>query len=254
MYFHYQNLKKEAKETRYISHARFWLGRRPQLHCEWVVPGRNISMMLNLNGYGETAIGGHIGLWLFTFYWGIKWPWLYSLIGKVTRRRDQKYTNGRDIGFTIDAEAVSISLWHDPMESRGDDPFWWHKYFFIKDMILGRAKCTTETLEEREVVIPMPENNYPATAKLIMYTWKRPRWFSEQMKRVSIDVPEGIPHEGKGENGWDCGEDRTYGTTTGKCQTIAEGVGMLVGSVLRERVRHGGWKDWTYKRDQKPGV
>jgi hypothetical protein len=68
MYFHYQNLKKVDKETRYISHARFWLGQSPQLHCEWVVPGRDISCEIALNDYEETAIGGHIGLYAFTFY------------------------------------------------------------------------------------------------------------------------------------------------------------------------------------------
>lgn len=250
MYYHYQNLKKDQKETNKITDFRFWLGQNPCLECEICIPPSVdiLSLQLNLNYYGDTAIGGHIIIWPFSLYWNIEWRPLYNFLNKITRRKGREYSNGRCIGFSLNKQSLSLSLWEDPMESDGRDPWWWRKYIFFDDFFLGKAKCSTEVLEEKDTVVPMPEKSYEAHAKLMMYTWKRPRWFTKQLKRVQIDVPEGIPHEGKGENSWDCGEDRTFGMTTGECSSIAQGVGDLVGSVLRDRVRYGGWSDWNYKR------
>lgn len=251
MRFHWQNLKKEEKSTRYIANGRFWLGRNPQLHVEWVVPSRSINFQLDINDYGDTAVGGSIGILFFTAYWGIEWIWLYNLLEKLTRRKDQKYTNGRNIGFNIDSHSLNIYLWNDPMESRAADPRWWNFHMNFSDFFLGKSKCSTEILEEREVLIPMPEKAYEGTAKLTLSTWTRPRWFAKQMKRVEIDCPEGLPHEGKGENSWDCGINRTTSMTTGECNSIPKGVGLLVGSVLDDRIRYGGWRDWKW--DKKLG-
>jgi hypothetical protein len=134
------------------------------------------------------------------------------------------------------------------MESRRDDPWWWHQYFDLGDIFFGHTTCAKEVLEERNVLIPMPEKSYESTAKLMLYTWTRPRWFSKSLKRVEIDVPEGLPHEGKGENSWDMGVDRTFGMITDECHSIAEGVGKLVGSVLNRRVRYGGYGDWNWQK------
>lgn len=248
MYFHYQNLKKEEKGSKYISNGRFWLGESPKFRAEWVVPGNDLSLKLNLNDYGDDAIGGHIGIWFFTFFWGVEWRPLYNFLEKITKRKDQTYTNGRQIGFTLGHGALSIAVWDDPMESRSVDPWWWHQYINLADFFFGRSKCTTEILEERDIVVPMPEKSYPAKAKMMLYTWSRPRWFDKKLKRVEIDVPGGIPHEGKGENSYDCGQDATFGMTTGECHSIAEGVGKLVGTVLHDRVRYGGWGDWNWQK------
>jgi hypothetical protein len=98
----------------------------------------------------------------------------------------------------------------------------------------------------------MPEGAYQGTAKLVLYEWSRPRWFTKRMKRCEIRVPAGIPHEGKGDNSWDCGADATFGMTTGECSSIPQGVGLLVGSVLRDRVEYGGWGDrnWNKQRER----
>lgn len=247
MYFHYQNLKKEEKSKHWF-YGRCWIGDKPQLSLDWVAPGKDLSFTLNLNHYGDTAIGGHIGLVLFTLYWGIDWRPLYSLLEKLTRRSDQKYTNGRTLGFSIDSSCAYLELWHDPMESRGQDPWWWRMSMYWYNLP-GRPVCKTEVLEERDVMIPMPEKSYPAQAKLMLYSWTRPFWFTKHLKRVQIDIPSGIPFPGKGENSWDCGDDAAYGMTTGECRSIAEGIGMLVGSVLNDRVRYGGWGNFNWQKD-----
>ncbi|HXI16285.1 MAG TPA: hypothetical protein VNM48_07925, partial [Chloroflexota bacterium] len=74
-------------------------------------------------------------------------------------------------------------------------------------------------------------------------TWGRRRWphwpLTRRMVRADVQVPEGVPHPGKGENAWDCGEDATYALTCAE-QTPEAAVGRLVESVLRDRRRYGG--------------
>jgi len=93
----------------------------------------------------------------------------------------------------------------------------------------------------------MPEKNYPAHAILADWTWTYPRWFSKTIRRCEIKIPGGLPHEGKGENSYDCGQDATFSIAT-KAKTIPEGVGQLVGSVLKDRVKYGGWGDYNWTK------
>lgn len=154
----------------------------------------------------------------------------------------------RKIELSYHSGALWWSLWGDEW---GDEKLWpkWRRgSFHFDDFFLGRSNCTRELMEHRAVAIPMPEKAYWGSVRLVRYTWKRPRWFAKSMIRAEIDVPEGIPHEGKGENSWDCGVDATYGMTTGPVRSIAEAVGMLVGSCLRDRVKYGGYKDWNWQK------
>lgn len=133
-------------------------------------------------------------------------------------------------------------------EWHASTPRWRKGAFHFQDFFFGKPTCSTEVVEERDVLVPMPEKSYQATAQLVRYTWSRPRWFDKVVIRCEIKVKEGIPHEGKGENSWDCGPDATYSMTTGECRSIAEGVGRMVGSILRDRVKYGGYKDWSWSK------
>lgn len=166
--------------------------------------------------------------------------------------RPFRLRDDRELGFSFHGGALWWDLWVDPM---GGYPCpqgkWRDSCFHFDDFFLGKSKCTREVLEERDVLVPMPEKAYPAHAKLMRYTWTRPRWFSKSIKRVEIDIPDGIPHEGKGENSWDCGHDATFSMTTGECNSIPEGVGKLVGSCLKDRVKYGGWGDWKWDKPKE---
>lgn len=156
----------------------------------------------------------------------------------------------REIKLSFHDRAAWWSLWCDPWSWSSKTPRWRHGSWHPIDTLLGRQNCQTRTIEERNVLVPMPEKAYEATAKLVEYTWKRPRSpFAKTMLRCEIEVPNGIPFEGKGENAWDCGQDATFGITTGECKSIPEGVGILVGSVLRSRVKNGGWGDWSWHKE-----
>lgn len=133
-----------------------------------------------------------------------------------------------------------------------DDAGWTHSRPKWRDGSwhpLGHRLVQSEkVIEQREVLVPMPERSYRAKAQLeeIRVGWdKLPRRFDATKRRVKIDMLEGeqVPHPGKGENSWDCDEDATFGMTT-PARTIEDGVGRLVASALRSRIRYGGanWK------------
>lgn len=249
MYYHSQNLSREDKDNKLI-HWRCWIGYKPQLTFYVSVPSSFWHIKLDLceNGWQEEAIGFSIACPLFYIAIGLNSKWPYNVLQSITKRKGREYTNGRDIGVSFHNGTLWVSLWNDPMESRREDPKWHNFNINFEDFIFGKTKSAKQVLEEREVEIPMPEKSYKGTAKLILYTWTRPRWFKKTMKRVEIDVPEGIPHEGKGENSWDCGKDATFGMTTGECESIAEGVGKLVGTCLNDRVKYGGYGDWNWNK------
>lgn len=166
-------------------------------------------------------------------------PYIFSLwlkIGGIL-----PYGEGRELSVRAHDGSVWLRLWTEPWDGKVHVFHW-------KRFIIGKSTYSETVLEERDILVPMPEKAYQAHAKLTEVTWSYPRWFKTTIKRVSIDIPEGIPHEGKGENSWDCGRDATYGMTC-QAKSIALGVGQLVGSVLHDRVRYGGYSDWDWKKD-----
>lgn len=107
----------------------------------------------------------------------------------------------------------------------------------IVDWLIGRAVCETTEQAMDPVLIPMPEGCYQAAVTRGARTWRR-RWYWPLRHRVDIwlDIPGGIPHAGKGENSWDCGDDALCGIGGA---TIEEAIGRAVSSVLSSRTRHG---------------
>lgn len=246
MYFHSQNLNDEIPK-KYWLNGRCWIGQSFQWNIEWTLPSRGFDISLDLNDYGETAIRVRISLWLFSLYIGIEWQPLYRLLEKITRRKGQKYTNGRCIGISWYAGTLNIDLWYDPMEWRSGDPKWWHMSFDFNHLLKGKPKFSEETLETREILVPMPEKAYKATATRTVRRWKYPRWFTSEVMSVNLDFEEGVPFEGKGENSWDCGPDATSSFSC-PAKTIPDAVGEFVGSLLNRRIRYGGWGDWEWKK------
>lgn len=245
MRFHYQNLNDSPKK--YLLHGRFWLGDKFQLNGEWCIPSKSFDLSLDLNHYGDTAIGGRISLWLVSLYLSVENRFLYNFFEKLTKRKDQKYTNGRCMGISWNNRIFRIDLWNDPMESRSVDPKWWHIVIDFDRLLKGRPIHSEKVLEEREIVIPMPEKSYSATARKLLWRVDYPRWFSREGITIDIKCPEGVPFEGKGENSWDCGKDATFEMSC-SARTIPEGVGKFVGSVLVDRVKNGGWRDYNWSK------
>lgn len=111
---------------------------------------------------------------------------------------------------------------------------------FRGDWILGKPRYTLEVLEEG---IPIVANvgqwdgdNYRGTAKHTRRTWKR-RFSTKVSDGYEIDMQEGIPFPGKGENSWDQGDDAYFGFGGA---TIEAALDHIVADTIKARERHGG--------------
>lgn len=246
MLFHSENLNdKQGKRQGWIlRHGRCWLHfscHNNTLAAEWCFQLCGPALELDLaHGSDDAAIGIHMGLIFFSFWLHFTNFRLERWISEKIKRPDEKYGNGRSIGFYWFQGTLWIHFWHDPMESRSADPWWWEFTFTPMDFFFGRVQCTHREIEKYRVEVPMPEACYPATVSIQEWKWKRSRlpWANRHIRsEITTDKP--IPFPGKGENAWDCGEDATQSMMCG-ASTPAEAVAKLVESVLHDRYRNGG--------------
>ena len=144
--------------------------------------------------------------------------------------------------------AIWFSLWGNLWEWSRKQPWWERTHSFdIPDFFLGRTKTTRETVREGiPVEIPMPEGVYRGMAKVERYNHKRPRWFARSRLSTWIEVPKGIPHSGKGENSWDCGDDGIWATGC-EGDDPAKAVQHFRDSVMKNRKRYGCASDEAVK-------
>lgn len=256
MYFHSQNLKKEDRTKDWI-HWRCWLGRETQLTFCIMIPSRfwHIDIDLCENGGQEEAIGFSVACPLFAIWIGFENSWLYNQLEKITKRKYEKHTNGRNIGLSYHDNTLWIKLWDDPMESRAVDPWWWSFSFNWKDFVLGKYKYSERLIKEGNIEIGMPEGSYEATYKVEERTWKRPRWpFTKTKESIYFDFPIGVPHEGKGENSWDCGMDGTFGIGTEWKGSLIDAVKDITIKLIQGRLRYGPLTSPEYAKWRKEGL
>lgn len=220
--------------------AWLWLkqderGANPMLGLSWAVTTRFVHAYVTLGGEDDFVVSvaaPGLALWLS----GER-----VLPGWLRRRlpRDDGYTTG--LSYFHEGRHLTWKLHYPEMESPRM-PRWRYWSVFVDDLLFGKAKYSTRVLSSTETVVPMPEKAYPATVTITEATWQRPRWFTERRIRAEVEVPGGVPHPGKGENAWDCGEDATHSLTT-LASTAEEAIGKFVASVLRDRAKYGG-RNW----------
>lgn len=155
----------------------------------------------------------------------------------------QAYTfSGRDFSVSFHDHAVFWSIGADDMGWSSGTPRWRHGAWHPLGHFMRQGD--PEVLEERDVLVPMPERSYKGKAKLERTRWgfgKLPRVFDRVDYHVTIEMLPGeqVPFPGKGENAYDCDDDAAFSMTS-PGSTIEDGVGRLVASVLRDRRRRGG--------------
>jgi len=182
---------------------------------------------------------------IFSLYLSIQCGWSRRLSDFL---RGKSY-EGRTASFKIHDWAIWLELWAKQMSWSRSDPWWMHWTWHPVDTFFGRTKHSELEISSIDTMIPMPEKPYPARVVMKRETWKRPRlpWASHRVTRAHIDCKEGIPHPGKGESEYDCGDDATYGLTC-PAETVEEGIAKLVQSVLRSRRRYGGSVNWKQEQ------
>lgn len=125
----------------------------------------------------------------------------------------------------------------------------------LLDALLGPARYEERPAPQETAWVDLPKGRYQIHATVRQVRWLRPRWpwrpFSiPWVWRASVDAPDGIPHPGKGENSWDCGDDATFGVTFAierdrpSLETVCQ---RVTDDVLRLRERRGG-KGWVPAR------
>lgn len=243
--FHWQNLNEDRRgRVKGLPwHGRAWLrfGDVNDSHSrrvEWVLGWpRSIRAMLDLDANDDSHVTLGISFLVATLYLSATVPYRHWF------RRLLPRNEGRSIGFYIDGNSLHVSLWEPEGSWSRSNPKWWSTHVFLDDFFLGEAKHSEVVLEARDALIPLPEKNYQARVEIVEASWARPRWFTKKLLRFHVEIPDGIPIPGKGENSWDCGDDATYGlTATGS--TVSEAVAKVVASILRTRERRAGL-GWT---------
>ncbi len=192
-----------------------------------------------------------VGLYFFTF-----WLSLDCRHERFWRRWHAKYRyEGMETGVNYNlATGFSGSFLHWKFWAPKDSwdsttPKWRDGTFNPGDFFFGSSRHSSRVLEEHDVEIPMPEGVYGAHVKLTEATWTWPRWpWAHRVLRAEIEIPGGVPHPGKGENSWDCGEDATYSMTC-TARNRWEAIAAVVESSMRSRLLYGG-KNWRPERKQ----
>lgn len=246
MNFHWQNLNDlpGRRKGSGIRHGRCWLG---PFEFEWSILHRP-ALRFNVGlAHYDCALSFGIGLIFCSFWLVYRNSNLERLISDRTRRKGEKYGNGREITVYWFEGGLWWAIWQDPIESRSRDPWYVRMHHWnVKDILFGSAKYESLPLRTERVVVPMPEGGYPATVQINEDTWKRPRWpFARRMVRSELTPDTPIPHPGKGENSWDCGEDALYGQY-GPHDTGLKAAVAACESVMRSRLNYGG--GWNYKQ------
>jgi hypothetical protein len=172
--------------------------------------------------------------WLFALYVTFeRWPWL--------RKWEQaKDWRAKETSFAIHNGSLWWKVWSNEDEWNKRTPKWRDSSFNVPNFLLGREQYSEVAQEPVAVSIPMPEGEYPAMVKLLTATWKRPRWPRATIRqRADIEVQNGVPIPGKGENSWDCDDDAMFSLLT-SATTAEEAVQQFVAAVNRQRERYGG--------------
>ena len=228
MPWHWQDLN-DAKPKRYWSHGRGWSSTGSDgWRFSWAFPRR---------AEGEASVVAYL---CDRSHWTLH----ASLLGwgMWFGHGDSGYAEKREYGLQFHHGSLWWKYGADPMGWSSKTPRWRDGYWSISELVLGsRSSEVEEVIEEREVIAPMPEGCYPVKARLEIRVL-RGRFHTRRWRSVNLDVLDtkgGIPHDGKGENSWDCGADGTYGLYTHECNSIEEGVGQLVATCLRNRARYG---------------
>lgn len=165
------------------------------------------------------------------FYLGLTvegWPFL---------KYDTMENDERAIGWRIFDGGLWLDFWSDP-SGWGPER---QVVFKPLDVLFGRRQHSKRGISTHDVLVPMPEGDYPGMMEVYESIWKRPRWpWTERLVRFSIDLHRPIPIPGKGENSWDIDDDAIFGLSGAKFTTVEEAIQSVVKSAMRDRERYGG--------------
>src|ERR1051325_1092744 len=183
MYWHSQNLNEDRqgniKGPKWV-HGRGWLRFNDRdsndvdkgtIGVEWHLKSKSCGVSLSLGG-DEHTISSSFKFPPVALYLYLEEPWKSELRQAILAL--QKKVGAR---LAFDISIHDWSLWwrffRGSMEGWDRSvPKWKDGCFHFLDFLLGKEKHSSVPLSEEEVLIPMPEENYPATVKISRDIWE----------------------------------------------------------------------------------
>lgn len=241
-----------------------------------VLPGRRglvnyVEVEFALGGEDNMAQVGARLPFLGCCYVGVRVPrWLTR--GWIYERREWTLRLGYvgswvELLLGFDDSADNMGDYYRRARERGEDVSWsrlatWRGLRLkfaprVRDRVFGSFTRLSEDVLQKDVpcVVAMPEGNYAATATVTREVRGRKRWKPGQSTIVStwVEIPNGVPFPGKGENSWDCDDDAIYGSGESG-ESIGAACGKVSASVMRYRERYGSGASWVPSAGWPEGI
>ena len=241
-----------------------WQERKVSLHG----PNTEASVSWNLLGkhcfgvgfrFGHNGSESDLGLDLYAGRLASVWlrlraPWTRWAQSKPRRdgtysaSGDKDWHKPRHYGVRIWPRRgclIEVDIRSFAGEWSSSDP-WYRRMSLHTRHIFGRKRTDVTELESGTCRVPLPEGVYDGTYRTERMVWSHVRypgkvldWFGKRSRvTTTVDVPGGIPVEGKGENSYDCGMDGIFGMSAPG--GVEETVGKLAATVQQDRNRYGG--------------
>lgn len=239
----------EEKGTPFWRHGRWSLhGPSTQISAEWNHLSRGFGVGFRLGRNGSES---DLGLDLYAGSFGSVWmrlqtPWTrWARIGQgicddwyYARHSGLRFFPHQGCYFELNVED------RDGSWSKGQP--WWRSWSITTSTLLGKNRSEVTEQPGGMAKIPLPEGIYQGawTEKTYVNYYTRPLGVlrdrllgPRKHSSIYLEIPGGIPIEGKGENSYDCGMDGLFGCSG---RTVQDAVGNAVTAVLRDRERYGG--------------
>lgn len=143
----------------------------------------------------------------------------------------------RECDFHIHDWTIRFTPWGCWGEWRTADPWWVSGVSLdLARLVLGQRVYVASDVALVPCSVAMPEGSYPAVATVRSVTRGYQRWFKRTRNETTLDIPNGIPFAGKGENSWDCDDDGLFGIGG---SSIGDAISRAQASVSESRKRHG---------------
>lgn len=241
VWMHWQNLREDPNgnprgfpwEGRAWIHIRRPAGKRqPVIHWAWNLWTHHCGIEFELDNL-ENGIQFFVGVPPISLWFGID-----GILSHKWMKKHFGYES-REISLRVHDWSIWWNFFTDPDSWSHSTPRWRNGSLNLPDFFLGRTDYKQDPISKHEVMISLPEGNYPATIRLYEGVWKRPRWFARRLRMAEVSMNKPAPVPGKGENSWDCGDDAIYGLSC-EARNVEDAISKYVQSVLNRRRRHGG--------------
>lgn len=217
---------------------------------------QNPTLSISIDG-DEQELQFHFSLFLGVWITLERWlprSWYPTRISKFGYG---ELPEEKEISVRIHNRSLWWNFWRN--DDEGFNKTWRKGCFHFVEFIIGRADCSHKETEHEDFILPYYEGNYAIRVIESLWTWKMRRrlfFFLDKKDLLRYEVKAGyqdggvfidkpIPHQGKGENSWDCGEDATFSISfgVGRIKSTREAALEFWKSTMKDRIRYGG-KNW----------